>query len=93
MCLAIPMRVIKIKGSADDISAPQVAIVDTGGIQKEIRLDVVNRRPNIGDYVLVHAGFAIYALDEEEAEINLRLLREVAKGKIVSERKGRSGTN
>jgi len=87
------MRVIKIKGSADDISAPQVAIVDTGGIQKEIRLDVVNRRPNIGDYVLVHAGFAIYALDEEEAEINLRLLREVAKGKIVSERKGRSGTN
>ena len=82
MCLAIPMRVIKIKGSADDMSAPQVAIVDTGGIQKEIRLDVVNRWPNIGDYVLVHAGFAIYALDEQEAEINLRLLREVAEGKV-----------
>ncbi|PXF59557.1 MAG: HypC/HybG/HupF family hydrogenase formation chaperone [Deltaproteobacteria bacterium] len=82
MCLAIPMRVIKIKESADDMSAPQVAIVDTGGIQKEIRLDVVNRLPNIGDYVLVHAGFAIYALDEQEAEINLRLLRDVAEGKL-----------
>ncbi len=57
MCLAIPMRVTEIKDN-DDISTPQVAVVDVGGIQKEVRLDIVDCRPAVGDYVIVHAGFA-----------------------------------
>jgi hydrogenase expression/formation protein HypC len=79
MCLAIPMRVTEIKDD-DDISTPQVALVDVGGIQKEVRLDIVDRMPAVGDYVIVHAGFAIHALDREEAESNLRLLMETAEG-------------
>jgi hydrogenase expression/formation protein HypC len=79
MCLAIPMRVTEIKDN-DDISTPQVAVVDVGGIQKEVRLDIVDRRPAVGDYVIVHAGFAIHTLDRDEAEANLRLLVETAEG-------------
>ena len=79
MCLAIPMRVTEIKDD-DDMPTPQVAVVDVGGIQKEVRLDIVDRRPAVGDYVIVHAGFAIHALDRDEAKGNLRLLMETAEG-------------
>jgi hydrogenase expression/formation protein HypC len=78
MCLAIPMRVIEIRGSADASAVPQVALVDADGVQREVRLDVVDRRPRVGDYVIVHAGFAIHSLEEGEAECNLRLLRQMA---------------
>jgi len=54
--------------------------VDVGGIQKEVRLDIVDRRPAVGDYVIVHAGFAIHTLDRDEAEANLRLLIKTAEG-------------
>ncbi len=80
MCLAIPMRVLEIKGSSDDLLNPQIATVETDGIQKEVRLDLVDRMPEIGDYLIIHAGFAVNCLDAENAEINLRLLRELAEG-------------
>lgn len=80
MCLAIPMRVIEIKEDSDDLLNPQVATVETDGIKKEIRLDLVDRMPEIGDYLIIHAGFAVNCLDAENAEINLQLLRELAEG-------------
>jgi len=78
MCLAIPMQVIEIRGNADDFLAEQVAVVETGGIHRETRLDIVDRWPQVGDYVIIHAGFAIHTLDPVEAEINLKLMREMA---------------
>ena len=75
MCLAIPMRVIEIK--EDRVLAP-VAIVDSEGISKEVRLDIVDRAPRVGDYLIVHAGYAIHTVDEEEAEKSLALFREIA---------------
>ena len=78
MCLAIPMRVTKIEGNPDDFTVNQIATVDVDGISKEIRLDVVDRWPDLGDYVIVHAGFAIHTLEAAEAEANIRLLRELA---------------
>jgi len=80
MCLAIPMRVTKIEGNPDDFSSSQIATVDADGIGREIRLDVVDRWPELGDYVIVHAGFAIHTLEAVEAEANIRLLRELAAG-------------
>ncbi len=80
MCLAIPMRVIEVKGVSDDLLNPQIATVETDGIRKEIRLDLVDKLPEIGDYLIIHAGFAVNCLDAENAEINLRLLRELAAG-------------
>ncbi|CAG35307.1 HypC/HybG/HupF family hydrogenase formation chaperone [Desulfotalea psychrophila] len=78
MCLAIPMRVTKVEGDPDDFTTNQIATVDVDGISKEIRLDIVDHWPSIGDYLIIHAGFAIHSLEPKEAERNLELLRELA---------------
>ena len=78
MCLAIPMRVTSVQGDPDDFTSNQIATVDTDGISKDIRLDIVDYWPSIGDYVIIHAGFAIHTLVEEEALKNIALLRELA---------------
>lgn len=70
MCLAVPGRVIEIKG--------KVAVVDFGGVRREVRLDLL---PNVevGDYVIVHTGFAIERLDEKRALEILEAWAEVEK--------------
>jgi hydrogenase expression/formation protein HypC len=68
MCLGIPMRIIERTG--DD------AIVESGGVRKNIRVDLL-RNVGVGEYVLVHAGYAIERLDEAEALETLDLLRRV----------------
>lgn len=78
MCLAIPMRVTKVSGDPDDFTTSQIATVDADGISKEIRLDVVDRWPEIGDYLIIHAGFAIHTLDEKDAKENIELIRKMA---------------
>jgi len=80
MCLAIPMQVVEVKGGSDSLLDPRVAIVETDGMQKEIRLDLVDRQPAVGDYLIIHAGFAINCLDAKDAEENLALMREMAEG-------------
>jgi hydrogenase expression/formation protein HypC len=59
MCLAIPSKILKIKG--------QVADVDIGGNVKEVNI-VLTPEAKVGDYVLLHAGYAIQIIDEKEAE-------------------------
>ncbi|THB73341.1 MAG: HypC/HybG/HupF family hydrogenase formation chaperone [Desulfobulbaceae bacterium] len=78
MCLAVPMRVEKVSGDPDDFTTSQIATVNMDGVSKEVRLDVVDRWPDVGDYVIVHAGFAIHSLVEEEAKRNIELIRELA---------------
>lgn len=68
MCLAIPMQLTNIDG-------PQ-GTVTSGGVSCEVRLDLVES-PDVGDYVLVHAGYAITVLDEAEAQETLTLLTEL----------------
>ena len=86
MCLAIPMQVVALKGEGDDLLDPLVALVEADGIRKEIRLEMADRIPEVGEYVIIHAGFAIRTLSEEEAEQNLSLLRQMA---AVLEQEGR----
>ncbi len=74
------MRVIEVRGKEDDFLVSQIGVVEAEGIEKEVRLDMVDRWPEIGDYLIVHAGFAIHTLDEKEAKINLKLLKEMAEG-------------
>ena len=78
MCLAIPMRVTKVEGDPNDFTTNQIATVDADGVSKEVRLDIVDHWPNIGDYVIIHAGFAIHSMVEEEAKKNIELIRELA---------------
>ena len=80
MCLAVPMRIINITGNADDILSQPTALVESDGIQKDVRLDIVDRWPQVGDFVIIHAGFAIHTLDPQEAKTNLQLLQEMANG-------------
>lgn len=67
MCLALPVRVIE-KTAADG------AIVDLGGIRKEISLALVDG-VEVGDYVVLHVGYALTKLDPAEAEKTLALFR------------------
>jgi hydrogenase expression/formation protein HypC len=67
MCLALPAKVIKVDG--DD------ATVSLGGVKKQISLALVEGVA-VGDYVIVHTGFALSVLDPEEAERTLALFRE-----------------
>jgi hydrogenase expression/formation protein HypC len=80
MCLAIPMRVIEISGTLGDGFNPPVAAVEADGIRQNVRLDIVDRMPIAGDYVIVHAGFALNTLDAEQARANLALLEELTAG-------------
>ncbi len=74
------MRVTEVSGDPDDFTTSQIATVDADGISKEIRLDVVDRWPDVGDYVIIHAGFAIHTLEEAEAKANIELIRKMAEG-------------
>lgn len=69
MCLAVPMRVIKIEDNT--------AKVEIGGTEKTVRLDIIDQKPEVGEYVIVHAGFAINVIDEQEAQITLGYFEEM----------------
>ncbi|MCK5593593.1 HypC/HybG/HupF family hydrogenase formation chaperone [Candidatus Bathyarchaeota archaeon] len=70
MCLAIPAKVIEIRGNS--------AKVDFGeGVLRDVNVMLVN--PRLGEYVLVHAGYAIQVIDRKAAEETLRLWEEILK--------------
>jgi len=68
MCLAVPMKIIKIEG--------KMATVEIGRVRRKICLNLVDD-VEVGDYVIVHAGFAIQKLDRKEAEKTLHLFKEM----------------
>jgi hydrogenase expression/formation protein HypC len=68
MCLAIPSRIVEIQDG--------VATIDVEGVKKKTSI-LLLENPQVGDYVIVHAGFAIQQIDEDEARETLRILREV----------------
>lgn len=69
MCLAVPGKVIEIKDS--------IGIVDFNGVKREVRLDLVDVK--VGDYVIVHTGFAIEKMDEKDALESLHIWQELLK--------------
>ena len=69
MCLALPMRITAVDGT--------LATIATAGLEQRASLALVPEA-KVGDYVLVHAGFAISVLDEAEANETFELLREIS---------------
>ena len=69
MCLAIPARIVEMPD-------PENAIVDLGGVRKEVSLALVEDAA-VGDYVIVHVGYALQKLDPEEARKTLELFAEM----------------
>jgi len=82
MCLAVPGRVVEIIDNGD--IAFRQAKVDFGGIRKEINL-AYTPEAEVGKYVLVHVGFAISVIDEEEAKRVFQYLEELG---VVKEELG-----
>ena len=68
MCLPIPLKLIEINGTS--------AVGEALGMTREIRVDFIPE-PKLGDYVIVHAGFAIERLGEEQALEDLEAWKEV----------------
>ncbi|MBR3231104.1 MAG: HypC/HybG/HupF family hydrogenase formation chaperone [Lachnospiraceae bacterium] len=68
MCLAIPLKLTNIEGMD--------AVGERDGIRRKIRVDFI-KEPKVGDYVIVHAGFAIERLKKEQAEADIAAAREV----------------
>lgn len=69
MCLAIPVEITEIE---DDM-----ATVRIGDTVRKASLVLLPDKPAIGDYVIIHAGFALHTVDPEEAAESLRLIREM----------------
>jgi hydrogenase expression/formation protein HypC len=69
MCLAFPAKIVEINGT----ESPRMATVDLGGVKIPVCLEWLPEA-GVGDYVIVHVGFAISRLDEQDAQHTLRLL-------------------
>ena len=68
MCLAVPLKLIEIDGKK--------AVGEALGVQREVRVDFI-KEPKVGDYVIVHAGFAIERLPESQALDDLETWEEL----------------
>ena len=69
MCLAVPAKIISIEDS--------MGTIDMAGVKKKVSL-ILLEDAEVGDYIIVHAGFGIHKIDEEVAMESLRILREAA---------------
>jgi hydrogenase expression/formation protein HypC len=74
MCLGIPGKIVELR---DDTGFP-MGTVDFGGVQREVCLAYVADTVQLGDYVIVHVGFAISKVDEAEARRTFEVLREMS---------------
>jgi hydrogenase expression/formation protein HypC len=69
MCLAVPSEIVRIN--------ELMATIDVGGARKDISLMLLPEEVQVGDFVIVHAGFAIQKIDREAGQEALRLIKEL----------------
>ena len=74
MCLAIPGRIVELR----NVQGLPMGLVDFGGVRREVCLAYVADQVQVGDYALVHVGFAISKVDEDEARRTWEILREMS---------------
>jgi hydrogenase expression/formation protein HypC len=74
MCLGIPGKIVEL--GAD--TALAMGVVDFGGVRRDVCLAYVQDEARLGDYVVVHVGFAISVVDEAEAHRTFEVLREMS---------------
>jgi hydrogenase expression/formation protein HypC len=72
MCLAIPGRVVEIADEAN-----RLARVDVAGVRRNVNVGLLDGGVEAGDWVLIHVGFALSKVDEEEAHATLELLQRM----------------
>lgn len=74
MCLGIPGKIVEI----DSDSGIMMGVVDFGGVRREVCLEYVADQIDVGDYAVIHVGFAISKVDEEEAKKAFEILQEMS---------------
>ena len=73
MCLAIPGKIVEIVDVEN-----RIAKVEVGGVRRNVNIGMLpENETDVGDYVLIHVGFAMSKVDEHEAQETLRLLKEL----------------
>ena len=70
MCLSIPSKVVEIDEN-------NMATVDTMGVKRQVTLDLISDKVEIGEYILIHVGFAMSKIDTNEALESLRIYEEI----------------
>ena len=80
MCLAIPVRITELNGD--------MAVGEVGGVERDVSV-MMTTGVKVGDYVIVHAGFAIQVVDQQEAQENLKILREMAEATDTARQRAR----
>ena len=70
MCLSIPSKITLI-------DQDNIATVDSMGVQRQVSLDLMDQEVELGDYVLIHVGFAMSKIDEEDALVSLALYQQI----------------
>jgi hydrogenase expression/formation protein HypC len=83
MCLAIPTKI-------KEINASGIAMVELGGVERQISL-IMTPEAEVGDYVLVHTGYAISLMDPEEAQASLEAFAELAEIQAEMDREASAG--
>lgn len=78
MCLSIPSEVIEIDEN-------NVATVDTMGIKRKVSLELIAETVNIGDYILIHVGFAMSRIDKENALESLKIYKKMIERMEIEE--------
>ena len=68
MCLAVPMEIKKIED--------KVAFVEIAGVTRQVRLDIIDQEPQVGDFVIIHAGFALRRVEREEAIETIKIFEQ-----------------
>ncbi len=76
MCVGFPGKIVDIDGDGD------FGVVNIGGTRRQVVLMLIDEELNLGDYVLVHAGFAIHKIDEDLAKEKLEMLGELVGSEI-----------
>ncbi|HEX4386401.1 MAG TPA: HypC/HybG/HupF family hydrogenase formation chaperone [Myxococcales bacterium] len=85
MCLGIPGRIVQI-----DDAAKKLATVDVSGVRRQVNIACVVDEAHpvascVGDWVLIHVGFAMSRIDEKEAALTLQILRELGEAQAELE--------
>jgi hydrogenase expression/formation protein HypC len=70
MCLSIPSKVVEIDEN-------NMATVDTMGVKRQVTLDLIGEPVEVGEYVLIHVGFAMNKISVEEAEESIRIYEDI----------------
>jgi len=80
MCLSIPSKIV-------EIDEDNVATVDTMGVKRKVSLDLMPDEVGVGDYILIHVGFAMSKIDEAEALQSLETYQEILEAMKEEERR------